>query len=59
MARIDDNGSEWVVEGTSLGTNPGDYDYYVNIGQLDNLILGSGAVVMMLAEVDSLPQTLP
>lgn len=59
LDRIDEKGGELVVEGTSLGTNPGDYAYYVGIGQLDNLILGIGAVTMMLAEVDGLPNAAP
>lgn len=59
QGRIDEKGGTLVVEGTSLGTNPGDYDYYVGIGQLDNLILGIGAVTMMLAEVDGLPDSAP
>ena len=41
-----------VVEGTSFGTNPGDYDYYVSVAQLDDIILGVGSVVMLLSEVD-------
>jgi len=42
--------SDRVVEGTSFGTNPGDYDYYVGVAQLDDIILGVGSVVMLLAE---------
>jgi unsaturated rhamnogalacturonyl hydrolase len=53
-ARIRDDGDELVVTGTSYGTNPGDYDYYVSIGQADGLMLGVGAVVMLFAEVDGL-----
>ena len=52
--RIDEKGGALVVEGTSAGTNPGDYDYYVGIVQIDDLILGMGAALMMLAEVDGL-----
>ena len=37
---------------TSLPTNPGDYDYYVGIGQLSNQMTGIGASIMFLAEVD-------
>lgn len=50
--RIDaDTDGTLVVEGTSYGTNPGDYDYYVGIGTRDDLMLGVGSVVMLLAEV--------
>ena len=45
-----------VVEGTSFGTNPGDYDYYLSVAQLDDIILGVGSVVMLLAEVDGSPR---
>jgi len=45
------------VEGTSFGTVPGDYDYYVSVGQRDDLMLGVGAVVMLLAEVDGMERT--
>jgi len=52
VARIDrDDEGLPVVEGTSYGTNPGDYDYYVGVGRHDDLMLGVGAVVMLLAEV--------
>lgn len=40
-----------VVEGTSFGTNPGDYDYYLGIVQLDDIILGVGSVVLFLNQV--------
>ena len=43
------------VEGTSAGTNPGDYDDYLSVAQIDDLMLGYGATVMLLAEVDGLP----
>lgn len=49
--RIDE---DLVVEGTSYGTNPGDYDHYVAVGQADDLMLGVGAVVMLLAEAHGL-----
>ena len=42
------------LHGTSLPTNPGDYDYYVGIGQLDNQMTGVGASIMFLAEADGL-----
>ena len=44
------------VLGTSFGTNPGDYDYYVGIPQLDDQLLGYGSLVMFLAEVDGVPR---
>ncbi len=40
-----------VVEGASFGTNPGDYEYYVGILQLDDIILGVGTVVLFLNDV--------
>lgn len=43
-----------VVEGTSFGTNPGDEAYYLSVTQLDDIILGVGAVVLFLDEVDGL-----
>jgi rhamnogalacturonyl hydrolase YesR len=46
----------WVVEGTSFGTNPGDYDYYVSVAQLDDIILGVGAVALAFAEADGRPR---
>lgn len=45
--RIDE---DLTVEGTSFGTNPGDYDYYLDVVQLDDIVLGVGSVVMVLAE---------
>lgn len=44
------------LEGTSAGTNPGDYDYYTSVAQVDDLMLGYGSVVLLLAEVDGLPR---
>lgn len=44
-----------VVHGTSLGTDPGDYDYYTSIDRGDDLMLGVGAVVMLLTEADGFP----
>lgn len=41
--------------GTSGGTNPGDYDYYVSITQIDDFILGLGPVMAYMAEVDGEP----
>ncbi len=37
--------------GTSLGTNPGDYAYYLNIGILSDQMIGMGATIALLAEV--------
>jgi rhamnogalacturonyl hydrolase YesR len=45
--RIDD---DLTIEGTSFGTNPGDLEYYLDVVQLDDIILGVGSVVMLLAE---------
>lgn len=39
------------LHGTSLPTNPGDYDYYVDIGQLTDQMTGVGAAIMFLSEV--------
>lgn len=51
-SRLDEQADGWLeVEGTSWGTNPGDYDYYVGVGTTDDFLLGIGAVVMFLAEV--------
>lgn len=52
--RIDRGDDELVVEGTSFGTNPGDYDYYLSVAQLDDTNLGVGSVVMFLAQVDGI-----
>lgn len=51
----EDDGA-WVVEGTSFGTNPGDYEYYVSVAQLDDIILGVGAVAWAFAEADGRPR---
>ncbi len=53
VARIDDRGDELVVWGSSFGTNPGDYDYYVSIDTIDNLVLGNGTVIALLAEAEA------
>lgn len=50
VERIDERDGELVVWGSSFGTNPGDYDYYVSIDTIDNLVLGNGAVIALLAE---------
>lgn len=50
--RLDLQDDGWLrLEGTSHGTNPGDYAYYVSVGQADDLMLGVGAVTMLLAQV--------
>ncbi|MCB9792070.1 MAG: glycoside hydrolase family 88 protein [Alphaproteobacteria bacterium] len=54
LEHVEEKSGALVVEGTSFGTNPGDYDYYLSVAQLDDIILGVGAVVMLLAEVDGL-----
>ena len=54
QAQLTEDDGALVVEGTSMGTNPGDYDNYVQTIQVDDLILGLGAVIMMLAEVDGM-----
>ena len=47
-----------VLQGTSFGTNPGDYDNYVNTPVLPDQIVGVGAVLMLLAEVHGLADPL-
>jgi unsaturated rhamnogalacturonyl hydrolase len=42
------------LKGTSFSTIPGDYQDYVEVIQRDDLQLGVGAVVMLLAEVDGM-----
>ena len=54
----DDEGAP-VVEGTSYGTVPGDYAYYVGVGRHDDLMLGVGAIVMLFAEAQGFPQESP
>jgi unsaturated rhamnogalacturonyl hydrolase len=46
--RVEDD----VVVGASVGTNPGNYDYYVAVPTIDDYMLGIGTVIMVLAEVD-------
>ena len=43
-----------VVEGTSFGTVPGSYEEYTSVVQLDDIILGWGSLVMVLAEADGM-----
>lgn len=54
-ARIERGEDGLIIEGTSFGTNPGDYDYYVSVTQLDDIILGWGATIAALAEVHGMP----
>lgn len=42
------------LTGTSFGTNPGDYDYYVGVPVADDLMLGVGSVILLLSEVHGL-----
>jgi len=55
QARVSYDGDQPVVTGTSFGTNPGSYDDYVSVPQVDDLILGVGAVLVLLAETDGWP----
>ena len=48
---LDDDGDPLLV-GTSVGTNPGDYDSYVAVPQLNDQLLGYGAAILFLAEID-------
>ncbi len=41
--------------GTSLPTNPGDYEYYVSVEQFPDQMTGIGAALMLLAEADGRP----
>jgi unsaturated rhamnogalacturonyl hydrolase len=52
LGRTEWRGEHLAVVGTSHGTNPGDYDYYVEVPTAEDLMLGIGTVVMLLAEVD-------
>ena len=56
---VDQSSGVPIVEEVSFGTNPGDYDYYLSIGTGDDLILGMGTVMMMMAEVDGLERRDP
>lgn len=57
LAMIEEGEDGPVVTGTSFGTNPGQYEDYVAVGQVDDLILGVGAVILLLAEVDGWQDT--
>lgn len=50
-AQLQEEDGRLVLHGTSFGTNPGDYDNYVNTPTLQDQIVGVGAVLMLLAEV--------
>lgn len=45
-----------LLTGTSFGTNPGDYDSYVSVPQLNDQLLGYASVVMFLSEIDGMPR---
>ncbi|MCO4769422.1 MAG: glycoside hydrolase family 88 protein [Deltaproteobacteria bacterium] len=47
-----------MLQGTSFGTNPGDYDNYVNTAVLPDQIVGVGATLMLLSESQGLPDPL-
>ena len=53
-SRIEADGDALVLTGTSFGTNPGEYDDYVDVPLVDDLVLGVGAAVMFLAEAHGL-----
>ncbi|TNE86321.1 MAG: hypothetical protein EP330_21505 [Deltaproteobacteria bacterium] len=55
---LDNVNAEGQVDGTSYGTNPGDYANYVGVGTNDDLMLGVGAVLMALAEVHGVEKSL-
>lgn len=52
LGRIHDDGTDLIVQGTSLGTNPGDYLNYVGTPVFDQFILGMGTTLRALVEVD-------
>lgn len=52
--RVKDRAGAPVVTGTSYGTNPGGYDYYLGVPTGDDLMLGMGTVVLLLAGADGL-----
>ena len=47
---VEEDGHHTVM-GTSLGTNPGGYDNYVSIATLPDQLVGVGAVIALLAQV--------
>ncbi|MCB9781113.1 MAG: glycoside hydrolase family 88 protein [Alphaproteobacteria bacterium] len=56
LAMIDDDADGPVLTGTSFGTNPGEYEMYVSVVTIDDLILGVGAAVLFLSQVDGWEQ---
>ena len=52
--RIENPDGDPVVTGTSFGTNPGEVEDYLEVPQMDDLILGVGAAVILLSEVDGM-----
>jgi rhamnogalacturonyl hydrolase YesR len=52
---VEDRDGESVLLGTSFGTNPGDIEDYLAVPQLDDSMLGYGAVVWALSEADGRP----
>jgi len=57
MGRLDERSDgKLVIEGTSFGTNPMEtYEDYVGIAQVDDMMLGYGPAIMLLAEAHGLP----
>jgi unsaturated rhamnogalacturonyl hydrolase len=57
MGRIDERSDgKLVIEGTSFGTNPMEgYEQYVGIAQVDDMMLGYGPAIMLLAHAHGLP----
>ena len=57
MDRIDERSDgKLIIEGTSFGTNPMEgYDNYVGIEQVDDMMLGYGPAIMLLAHAHGLP----
>ena len=54
QGRLDEQDGVYSLEGTSFGTNPSDYDGYVAVPVADDLMLGVGAVMMLMADADGL-----
>jgi rhamnogalacturonyl hydrolase YesR len=52
QARVEDRDGDPVIVGTSVGTNPGEIEDYLAVPQLDDLMLGYGAVIWALSEAD-------
>ncbi len=53
---VEESDGHLTLQGTSFGTNPGDYDSYLDVAQLDDQIVGVGAAIMFLAEADGVPR---